>query len=117
MKEISDITKEQKSICKKYRAVFLESRLDFKIGVSDSIRDLVYPIHGLRHPFQGDTTGWYIWAGEYSKRDDFFKPIHVEHLLKFKPELIKYLGLGPTWRFLIAPDYEDVWQDLELLNV
>jgi hypothetical protein len=25
--------------------------------------------------------------------------------------------LGPAWRFLIAPGYEDVWFDPSLLNV
>ena len=27
------------------------------------------------------------------------------------------LGLGPGWRFLIAPGHEDVWFDANLLNV
>lgn len=36
------------------------------------------------------TTGWFIWSGEYEEKGDFFKPLCAEHLLKLKPEVIKY---------------------------
>ena len=42
-------------------------------------------------------------------------PIHTLHLYEWKPEIIKYLGLPPGWRFLIAPGYEDVWFDPNLV--
>jgi hypothetical protein len=29
---------------------------------------------------------------------------------------MKYLGLAAGWRFLFAPNYEDVWQDKSLLE-
>lgn len=75
------------------------------------------PINGLRHLPEGDTTGWYIWAGEKMESDDdFFKPLHVEHLLDWCPDIKKYLGLPPGWRFLVAGDYEDVWYDESLLD-
>jgi hypothetical protein len=88
------------------------------VGVSRNIKDGIWPINGLRHPQEGDTTGWYIWAGEdFSTDDDFFVPLHVKHLEEWCPAVIKYLGLAPGWRFLLANDYEDVWQDLSLLGV
>jgi hypothetical protein len=77
------------------------------------------PLNGLRHFPQGDTTGWYIWAGEnFSEESDFFVPLHVKHLEDWCPEIIKYLGLPPGHRFLITNEgYEDVWEDKTLLNV
>jgi len=30
---------------------------------------------------------------------------------------MKYLGLAPGWRFLVAPNYEDVWEDYDLLKI
>ena len=108
---------EQIEICKKFGASFLESPNFLKVGISRNVRDGVLPINGLRHPPEGDTTGWYIWAGEeFSYKSDFFIPLHVEHLKDWCPEIIKYLGLAPGWRFLIAPSYEDVWQDNSLLS-
>jgi hypothetical protein len=71
----------------------------------------------LRHPISESTSGWYLWSGEYSDADDFFKPICVKHLIGKHEWVIKYLGLNQGWRFLIAPDYEDVWEDTSLLRV
>src|SRR5258708_6930715 len=76
-----------------------------------------FPLNGLRHPPQGDTTGWYIWSGEqFSTDSEFFVPLHVLHLNDRCPEIVKYLGLGPGWRFLVAPGQEDVWFDSSLLS-
>jgi hypothetical protein len=65
---------------------------------------------------EGDTTGWYIWAGgEPSPDPDFFVPVHVKHLSNWSPDVIRYLQLPPGWRFQIAPGHEDVWFDESLL--
>jgi hypothetical protein len=108
----------QKEICNKYGAPFVEAPSHLRVGISLNVKDGIYPINGLRHPIQGSTTGWYIWAGEeFSEAPDFFVPLCVEHLNEWCPEIIKYLGLAPGWRFLIAPGYEDVWEDVSLLNI
>ena len=115
MSEIENIRKE---VCKKFDADYLESPDEFKIGISLNVKEKIIPINGLRHPPEGDTTGWYIWAGEeYSDDPEFFKPLHVSHIEEWCEEIDKYLGLGPGWRFLIAGDYVDVWYDESLLNV
>ena len=78
----------------------------------------MFPINGLRHPPEGDTTGWYIWAGEELSEDpDFFVPLHFEHLAEWCPGVTKFLALPPGWRFLTAPDHEDVWFDVSLLKL
>lgn len=108
----------QKELCRKYEAEFLSSPTDLKVGIAANVREGVVPVNGLRHPPEGGTTGWYIYAGEELSDDpDFFKPLHVEHLDDWCPQIKKYLGLAPGWRFLIAGDYEDVWFDESLLEV
>jgi len=110
--------KVQKALCEKYEAEFCGSPIDLKVGIATNVREDVAPINGFRHPQEGDTTGWYIYAGEELSDDpDFFNPLHVEHLDEWCPQIIKYLGLPPGWRFLIAGDYEDVWFDENLLEV
>jgi hypothetical protein len=111
-----DLIKEQKIVCERYGSSFCESPALLKVGVSRNVKDGIWPVNGLRHTLEGDTTGWYIWAGEYSSDPDFFVPLHVEHLDEWCPEVLKYLGLAPGWRFLIAPSYEDVWEDSSLFN-
>lgn len=111
------LIQEQKRVCDRYGSPFCESAAHLKIGVSRGIKEGIWPIHGLRHPLKGDTTGWYIWTGEYSNDPDFFTPLHVEHLNELCPEVLKYLGLAPRWRFLVAPNHVDVWEDTALLDV
>ena len=113
-----DYSIEQQIVCEKYNAPFVASIPSLKVGIARNIKDLPEVINGLRHPLEGDTTGWYIWGGEeFSNEPNFFMPMHVEHLKDFCPEVIKFLGLAPGWRFLIANDYEDVWEDKSLLDV
>ena len=88
-----------------------------KIGIALSTIGL-QPVNGLRHKEENGTNGWYIWCGEELKEsDDFFSPLHVEHISEYLPQVGKYLALPPGYRFLIDENgYEDVWQDNELLN-
>jgi hypothetical protein len=86
-------------------------------GVAANITGGLQPINGLRHPAMGNTSGWYLWAGENLLLEDgFFQPWHVQHLETDCPEVIPYLVLPPGWRFLIADGYEDVWFDAALLT-
>ena len=108
----------QKELCRKYEAEFLLSPTDLKVGITANVQEGIVPINGLRHPPEADTTGWYIYAGEELSDDpDFFKSLQVEHLDDWCPQIKKYLGLAPGWRFIIAGDYEDVWFDESLLAV
>jgi hypothetical protein len=105
-------------MCRRYGVLFFPALAELKIGIAENVRTGGLKINGLRHPPQGDTTGWYVWAGEsLPERSDFFRPLHVTHLHERCPAVVKYLGLPPGWRFLIAHDYEDVWYDATLQDV
>ena len=107
---------EQLAVCSKYGAHYVPAPPSSKIGISEDIRSGCLPINGLRHIPVGDTSGWYLWAGDEPKQnDEYFRPIHIDHLDEWHPDLIKFLGLAPGWRFQVAPDHEDVWFDSSLL--
>jgi hypothetical protein len=111
------ISLEQFKICEKYGARPVDAPPHLKVGVAANVRSDKTPVNGLRHIPVGDTSGWYLWAGEeLSSEPDFFRPVHVKHLNEMRPEVLKYLALPPGWRFLIADDYEDVWFDESLLK-
>ena len=111
------ITKEQIIICEKYGAEYQPVDPELKVGVSDNFFSEVLPLNGLRHPPEKSTCGWYLWAGEeMSEADDFFKPMHVYHLIERCPNVVKYLALPPGWRFLLAGEHEDVWFNANLLD-
>lgn len=101
----------------RYQAGRLPVPAGWMVGVAQDVGSGLLPINGLRHPPSGRSCGWYIWAGgEPSSADDFFVPRHVEHLGPVGRWVLPYLVLPPGWRFLIAPDHEDVWFDQELLR-
>ncbi|MDH2433790.1 hypothetical protein QCD60_14550 [Pokkaliibacter sp. MBI-7] len=76
------------------------------------------PINGLRHKPEKGTCGWYIWCGEeIGKEDDFFSPLHVEHIVEYLSKVQAYLMLPPGDRFLIdVSEYKGVWYGEKLLN-
>lgn len=109
---------EQQEVCRKYGVQWVGAPDHLKVGISRNVRAGSMPLNGLRHPPQGDTSGWYIWAGEeLSTAPDLFEPLHVLHLAEWCPAVPRFLGLPPGWRFLTAGDYEDVWEDPKLLDV
>ncbi len=81
------------------------------LGVSQSLitGDWDWPLHGLRHRPTPGTSGWYVWTGDLSDADDFFKSWHIYHLIERLPEVEHLLDLPPGSRFVFAPGYEDVW--------
>lgn len=82
---------EQMEKCSKYHTEYMPSELHHKIGIATNVQEKIEPIHGLRLKPVGDTTGRYIWAGEYSDADDFFVPLHTAHVDEWDPKIKKYL--------------------------
>lgn len=107
---------EQRNLCERYGAGFTALEETYKVGVSDSALRGELPLHGLRHWPESGTTGWFISAGEWSDAPDFFKPLHLYHLVEDYPSVVPFLGLPPGWRFMVAPGHEDVWSDSGLLT-
>jgi hypothetical protein len=88
------------------------------VGIAENVKSGLLPINGLRHPPRGDTTGWYIWAGkDLDQSDNFFSPLHAEHVSSWSILVEKFLALPAGWRFLTDGEYDDVWFDPDLLDI
>lgn len=109
-----EIPLRQEGICIKYGADMIACPNGVKIGISRNVLDGFFPINGVRVSPQGDLSGWFIWAGDWSDDPDFFVPLHLDHLGEWCPSAIPYLLLPPGWRFQVAPDHEDVWFDSDV---
>ena len=116
---LNEINEKQQDTCAQHGTTWYPAPSHLKVGVARNVRSSIVPVNGLRHPPEDDTTGWYIWAGEGdpSKDPDFFVPLHVEHLAEWRPEILKFLGLPPGWRFLTDGTHDDAWEDPALLDV
>lgn len=118
MKFDQEILLAQHATCARHSAACWPVDPASKVGVNTNLRSGLRPVNGLRHPPEGDTCGWYLWAGEDLTEDpNFFVPLHAIHLVSWCPLLLPYLALPPGWRFLLADGYEDVWFDPDLLSV
>ena len=106
---------KQKQICEKYKSKWKPISRNLKVGISENLN--FEKLNGLRQKTEKGKVCWYIWSGEYSDNDEFFKPICAEHLLQKNPKIVKYLGLDDGFRFLTTESgYEDVWFDENLLE-
>jgi hypothetical protein len=115
---MTDASAAQLAVCERFDAAPYPAPEASKVGIARDTGLHIVPINGLRHLPEGDTSGWYIWAGtELSAEPDFFEPLHVSHLGERCPTVLPYLALPPGWRFLLAPDYEDCWFDSTLLEL
>jgi hypothetical protein len=107
---------EQRAVCVRVGVPFVPPSTFEKVGIALSTIHL-QPLNGLRNSPAHGTCGWYIWGGgDLSTAPDFFQPLHVHHLAERCPAVLPYLALPPGYRFLIAPEHEDVWEDGSLLE-
>jgi hypothetical protein len=114
---LGEIEKAQRVFCDERGASYVASLWEAMSGFAISTAGKI-PLNGLRHPAGGGTTGWYIWCGEQaSDAPDFYVPLHTLCLYELYPEIAKLFGLQPGYRFLLAPDYLDIWFDASLLQV
>ena len=108
------IDKQQRAVCKKYGVEWVEADPFFAVGLAKNISATAMPLNGHRHPVKDDFTGWMIWSGEVdlpSQPVDYFERVHVHHLGDYCPAAIRFLGLPPGWSFMVAGDFEDVWEE------
>ena len=106
---------DQRNVCQRFGAEYMPPEASQKVGISLGSLETV-PLHAVRLIPENGTCGWYIYGGENSTDADFYQPLHVAHLVERCPNIVPYLALPPGWRVLLAPDYEDVWFDGELLK-
>lgn len=112
----TEIEAVQRMMCAQLQVAFVAAPPEWISGFASETRGRL-PLNGLRHQVSYETTGWYLWCGEdASQADDFYKPIHTEHLYREFPSAAKLLGLPAGHRFVFAGDYLDVWFDPSLLD-
>ena len=114
------IQQDQKAICNKLKVDWTPVDINSLIAFNDSLLLPIKPINGLRNPKHGTIDGWYLWSGGEinQSNSNFFKPLHVRHLLDKRPIVLKYLGLPAGWRFQIDDEgYEDIWFDKSIMEI
>lgn len=113
LKKLEDL---QRSKCRDWQTEFAAIDWEARIAIGKSFFTDLQPKNGLRIMSSGSMTGWYLFAGESMSDDpDHFDPYCATHLVELAPDILVYPGLPVGWRFLHAPEYEDVWFDPNLI--
>jgi hypothetical protein len=114
---MGSLEQQQRTICRDRSTDFVPPLPGTKVGIALQTLGRL-PIHGARVLPTESTCGWFIFSGdEASEAVDFYQPLCVEHLGKYCPAVLPFLGLPPGWRFMIdGLGFMDVWQDDELLS-
>lgn len=103
------------SVCERYGLSPMPPSAGDKMGVSLNLKS-GFPIFGLRHNSSPGMSGWFVWVGEKTDADDFFHPLHVDHIENWRAEVKEYLELPPGHCFAIEEDgREFVWREDSLL--
>ena len=108
---MTDIVNQQLAKCAAYNVQLFACIHSEMVGVAENINSDLLPVNALRIGPDGGATGWYIWAGEWSDDEEFFKPLHVDHLKAWCPQILPFLQFPPGWRVQLAPNHEDAWFD------
>jgi hypothetical protein len=88
---------KQLEVCKRYNVKPFPTD-NLKLEIARNVREGLYPLKGLHYLPVGDTTGWYIYAGEeFSEALDYFVPLHIEQLPSWCPHLMPYMLLPSGW--------------------
>jgi hypothetical protein len=112
-----DWLREQERICVRQGVNPFPVPDDSTVGIAQNVKEGLQPVNGLRLRPAAGTCGWYLWAGDqFSDAADFFVPLCARHLPEWCAAAMPYLLLPPGWRFLVAPDYEDVWFDEKIVR-
>ena len=71
-------------------------------------------VNAVRYPSRDHMTGWFLTSNTYNGDINSLLVDHLYHLLKARPELAKFLGLPPGFRFYKDKDEEEIWIDSEI---
>lgn len=74
------------------------------------------PFTARHFPPVGSRNGWVLWTGAEPVTYPGYVAVTTGELVRWVPQVARYIELPPGWSFQIAPNHEDVWEEPELLD-
>ena len=71
-----------RATCARYEVAFIDTPEDVIVAVADNVASCAFPLNGLRHR-RGDTSGWFVWAGEECVRIQTSSSLFMRATLTF----------------------------------
>jgi len=108
-------SRDQHTICAKYRAQFSPPRPDQKVAISEGVYE-GDPVEGVRYPSPEHMSGWWLTTDRYDGNIQSLKVVHLYHVTSMRPALAQYLALPYGFRFSVAPQQEVVRFDQKVVE-
>jgi len=107
----------QQEVCARNGVVHVAVPQHAHVNVTSKLLEGTHFVYGLRLAPTDDRTGWFFWTEELFPPLPRFSAIQVAEFEERWPEVIKFLGLPPGWRFVVdGYGYEREWEDRSFLN-
>lgn len=110
-----EFIKSQLMICDEYNVKPNIPKIGQKITLSKEIYE-GSEVNGVRYESPSHMTGWYLTSNTYKGDIKTLVVDHLYHILKERPDLVKFLALPAGYRFYKNDKDEEVWIDKEVLN-
>lgn len=103
---------EQVTLCKEHNVIPVFPLIGQKVPMSKDIY-VGSEVNGVRYNDEGHMTGWYLTSNSYNGDISTLSVDHLYHLIKTRPEIVKFLALPPGYRFFHDSLGAEVWKDEE----
>lgn len=99
---------EQSAVCQSVGSDHVNSLYGGRVTISTGVLE-GRPCEGVRYPFAGTGTGWWLFADDYSGDLAEMKTHHLYHVLAVQPKIVKYLALAPGFCFDLTGSEPRIW--------
>lgn len=102
----------QRWVCSAYGAPFEPSADDDLVAIDPSALLASEAVEGVRYkPLSAGSSGWILISGGFKGGVADLENRHAYHITHARPDLERYFGLPPGWRFYRTAEGENVYQD------
>lgn len=102
-------------VCERYGASFDPFTDDSLVSIAPAILDPNVAVEGTRYEMSGAMAGWFLIDEHFVGSVHDLQIEHARHVAEARPDLVRYFGLPPGWRFFRTATGESVEQLSELM--
>ena len=93
--------RQQNEVCRLAGIAFEPAHAGDLVAVTPGVLDGRTPINGERYTSEGEMSGWYVYSSDYSGKVEELRIIHLYHLARQVPRVVKLLALPVGYGFCL----------------
>ncbi len=93
--------RQQNELCKGAGTAFDPAHAGKLVAVTRGVLEGQTPTNGERYASDGEMSGWYVYSSDYSGKVEDFQILHLYHLARQVPRVVKFLALPIGYGFCL----------------